>query len=273
MPILISVAVLLIIALVCAVILTVSSAFFGVKEDARVSEVLDRLPGANCGACGYSGCEAYAKALSEGLTDNPSLCVPGGDGTSREVAAIMGLAASDVEEQVAYVACNGTCTPEFKKFEYDGPKSCKIANMSYLGDMACKYACLGYGDCMNVCPRDAICINPEKGIAEIDPRKCIGCGLCAKTCPNGIIHIIKDTVSVIVKCTSKDKGKDVRSVCKNGCIACGKCEKVCPEGAIKVINNIAVIDYDKCSGCGECHKACPVKCIHAGNFICGSHFE
>ena len=144
--------------------------------------------------------------------------------------------------------------------------------MTFAGDRLCTFACLGYGDCMKVCPRDAISIN-ERGIAEIDPKKCIGCGLCAKTCPNGIIHLVKDITRVVVKCNNHYKGAEVRRFCDHGCIACGKCEKNCPTGAIKVIDNLARIDYDKCNSCGKCHQVCPVHCIEEDNFICGAHFE
>ena len=272
MPILIPVLVLLGISVLCALLLTLSSAFFGVKEDERVAEIRDCLPGANCGSCGYSGCDGYAKALSEGKTDNVSLCTPGGDGVAKRIGEIMGVDAADVVEKVAYVACNGSCNPEERKYIYEGPRTCKSANMSYSGDRFCTFACLGYGDCVKVCPRNAICIT-EKGIAEIDPRKCIGCGLCAKACPNGIIHLVKDTERVVVKCNSHSKGAEVRKYCNNGCIACKKCEKSCPSGAITVVDNLAVIDYDKCTGCGVCKNVCPVGVIHAGNFRCGAHFE
>ena len=104
MPILIPLLVLGVIALICAILLTVSSVLFGVKENEKVAAVRDCLPGANCGACGYSGCDGYAKALGEGKTNNPSLCVPGGDGVACELGAIMGLEAQDVVERVAYVA-------------------------------------------------------------------------------------------------------------------------------------------------------------------------
>ncbi len=272
-PILIAVAVLAAIALICAVLLTLSSVFFGVKEDERALEIRDCLPGANCGACGFSGCDAYAKALSEGKTDNPSLCIPGGDGVAGKIGEIMGLEAEDVVEQVAYVACNGSCLPSERKYIYDGIKTCVSANMAFSGDRECTFACLGYGDCVKVCPRDAITINTEKCIAEINPRKCIGCGLCEKTCPNHIIHLINDTSRIVVKCSNHDKGAKVRKICSNGCIGCMKCEKNCPEGAIKVEDNLATIDSTKCTGCGKCHEVCPVKCLHVGNFICGAHFE
>ena len=266
-----AIIVIAIIAIACAVLLTLAATFFAVKEDERVLAVRDCLPGANCGACGFSGCDGYAKALGEGKTDNPGLCTPGGADVAAQVSEIMGLAAGDVEAKVAYVGCNGSCLPENRKFVYDGIKTCAAANMSYAGDTACSFACLGYGDCIAVCPKDAISINPENGVADIDPTKCIGCGICAKTCPNHIIHIVKESTRVVVKCSSHDKGAVTRKACSNGCIGCMKCQKTCPEGAIKVENNLAVIDYDKCTGCGACQGACPVKCIHLENFICGTH--
>lgn len=272
MPVLIPVLLLLGIGIICAVVLSLASHFFGVKEDERAVEIRDALPGANCGACGFSGCDAYAKALSSGVTDKTNLCIPGGDGTAREISAILGVEAEDVVELVAYVGCNGGCNPEDRKYIYSGSHTCKAANMTFAGDRLCTFACLGYGDCMKVCPRDAISIN-ERGIAEIDPKKCIGCGLCAKTCPNGIIHLVKDITRVVVKCNNHYKGAEVRRFCDHGCIACGKCEKNCPTGAIKVIDNLARIDYDKCNSCGKCHQVCPVHCIEEDNFICGAHFE
>ncbi len=272
MEIIIPLLLLLAIGAFCAVLLTLASVLFGVKEDERAHDIREALPGANCGACGFSGCDAYAKALSEGKTDKTNLCVPGGDGTAKEIAAALGVEAEDVVEQVAYVSCNGACLPDEKKYKYDGPKSCRAANINYSGDRFCTFACLGYGDCVNVCPRDAICID-ERGVAHVDPRRCIGCGLCVRTCPNHIIHLIRDTSRVVVKCNNHRKGAVVRKNCENGCIACGKCEKICPHDAIHVIDNLAVIDYDKCTGCGNCRDACPVGCIHEGNFICGAHFE
>ena len=269
-PILISIGVMSAVAILCGAVLTVATIFFSVKEDEKFIAIRDCLPGANCGACGYSGCDGYAKALSEGKTDATNLCVPGGDKSSSDIASILGVEAADVVERVAYVACNGTCDAVQRKYEYRGEKTCHAANLSYSGDKFCTYACLGYGDCMRVCPKDAITI--DNGIAHINPQKCIGCGMCARECPNGIIKLINDTTRVVVECSNHDKGAAVRKYCTNGCIGCMKCEKTCPNGAIKVVNNLATIDYSLCTSCGACAEVCPVHCIHEGNFICGAHF-
>ena len=270
MSILIPVLVLFGVALLCAILLTVASTFFGVKEDQTATAIRECLPGANCGACGYSGCDGYAKALAEKSTDVTNLCVPGGDSTASEIAAILGVEAQDVVEKVAYVACNGTCDAVSTKFDYRGPKTCRAVELFYSGDKACIYACHGYGDCVKACPQNAISV--INGVAKVDPALCIGCGICVRECPNHIIALIDDTTKVVVKCSNHDKGAQTRKSCTNGCIGCMKCEKTCPRGAIKVIDNLATIDYSLCTGCGSCVAVCPVHCIHEGNFVCGAHF-
>lgn len=270
MDILIPVLICLGVALISGVILTVASKLFGIKEDEKYLQIRDCLPGANCGACGYSGCDGYAKALSTGKCTTANACVPGGDSAAREIASILGVEADDVIEQVAFVACNGNCEASKKKFEYIGRQSCRIANMAYNGDKVCTYSCLGYGDCVAVCPQNAITI--ENGVAKVNVVDCIGCGICTRSCPNGIIKLINRTSSVAVACSSHDKGAVTRKACTNGCIGCGKCEKTCQHGAIKVENNLAVIDYEKCVGCGDCVRACPVGCITEQSFVCGEKF-
>ena len=269
--ILIPLLVLSAIGIFCAVLLVVAARYFSTEGNEREATLRDCLPGANCGACGYSGCDGYAKALADGTAEKTNLCVPGGDGTAKAIADILGTQAEDVVELVAYVACGGTCDASGRKYDYRGKPSCVAANAAFSGDRFCKFACLGYGDCMHVCPRHAISI--EGGIAKVDSKKCIGCGLCAKTCPHGIIHLVRDTTRVVVKCSNKDKGAEVRKICKSGCIGCGKCEKACPSGAITVKDNLATIDYSKCTSCGLCTEVCPVHCLEEGSFLCGSRFS
>ena len=268
--ILIPVSILFGIALVCAILLTFANKYFGIKEDETAVAIRDCLPGANCGACGYSGCDGYAKALADKSISATNLCVPGGDGTAKRIAQILGVEAEEVVEKVAYVACNGTCDAVQKKHDYQGEKTCRSANMAYKGDKFCSFACLGYGDCAAICPRDAISV--VNGVARVDSKKCIGCGMCVSECPHSIIRLIDDTSRVVVECSNHDKGASTRKYCSNGCIGCMKCQKSCPNGAITVVNNLATIDYSLCTGCGACVGVCPVHCIHEGNFICGAHF-
>ncbi len=245
--------------IVCAVILTAASKFFGVKSDSKTENIRECLPGANCGACGYAGCDEYAAALSADGDIAPSLCIPGGHETSERISEILGLEHSYSKEIKAYIACGGNKNHTSRLFDYDGIKSCSAAKILYGGQKACYYGCLGFGDCAAVCPYDAICLTD--GIAQVDTRKCVGCGLCSKKCPQNIIKMAPADIAVYVNCSNHDKGADTKKVCDVGCIACKKCEKSCPAGAIKVENNLAAIDYTKCTGCLECAKVCPTSVI------------
>lgn len=243
---------------VCGVLLSLSSRFMAVKEDGRVGSIRECLPGANCGACGYTGCDSYAKALvEEGAKTN--LCVPGATFVAEKVAAILGVEAEAVENLTAFVHCNGTADAAAEKAVYEGVKSCKAASLLFGGQKACVYACLGFGDCASVCPTQAI--NVANGVAKVSPALCIGCGLCEKTCPKHIISLIPRESRVAVVCSNRENGATVRKECKNGCIACRKCEKICPTNAITVQNNLSHVDREKCVRCGKCAEVCPVRCI------------
>ena len=250
------------IGLVCGIILAVVSKFTRVEVDEQVEKLRACLPGANCGACGYTGCDGYAFALKNGAKTN--LCVPGADAVAKDIADILGVEAEDVIEQVALVKCTGTCGVVDRKYEYQGITSCAAVKTLYGGSGNCVYGCLGYGDCVNVCPNNAVSI--KDGVAVINPDECLGCGLCAKICPNRVISMIPDVQRIAVRCRNKQKGADTRKICKNGCIGCKKCELNCPTKAIKVTDNLAVIDNSLCDNCGKCAEVCPVKCIEVANF-------
>lgn len=244
--------------LVCGVVLVVAQKFMGVKEDETILNLRACLPGANCGACGYAGCDGYAKALAGGEAPI-NRCIPGADAVAAQLAEILGVEAADVEEQVARVACCGGLSQAGRKQEYHGVKSCVGAKSLNGGDKLCPYGCLGYGDCVAVCPHDAICI--KDGLAHVIAGRCVGCGLCAAACPNCLIHMTPATQVVFVVCSSAEKGAATRKACTVGCIGCKKCEKACPADAIRVENNLASIDPVRCTGCGQCATACPSGCI------------
>ncbi len=258
-PILIAVLIVSVIGLVCAVLLSVASKVMAVPVDERFGPVRECLPGANCGACGFAGCDAYAQALISDPTTPPNKCVPGGAAAAQGIAAVLGVESGEVIPMAAHVRCAGTCEKTQDKYDFGSNATCKGVKMFYGGKGACAYGCLGYGDCAAVCPEHAICV--ENGIAHVDPRRCIGCGICAKTCPNKVIEIIPKAAKVTVDCSNKDKGAVAMKVCKASCIGCMKCQKTCPNGAITVTNFLASIDQSLCTGCGLCAVGCPKKCI------------
>ncbi|MCR5823952.1 MAG: RnfABCDGE type electron transport complex subunit B [Lachnospiraceae bacterium] len=261
--IVIAVIVVSVVGLVCGVVLALASHFMDVPVDERFSKARECLPGANCGACGFTGCDGYAKALADGETTSSNLCVPGGDVVAKNLSKALGLTFEDVEEKVAYVHCNGNCDRSKDRAHYDGIGDCRSANLIYGGPEGCIYGCLGFGDCAQACPEQAICM--DDGIARIDVRKCIGCGICVRTCPKHIISLLNVTSKTVVQCSSKEKGALTRKACINGCIGCKKCELNCPEKAIKVVDNLATIDYSLCNGCGKCIELCPIGCLKPGH--------
>ncbi len=258
MEILIAFLVMLAIALVVGLLLLVCSHFFAVKEDPKKQEIRECLPGINCGACGYKGCDDYAAALAEGGV-KPNLCIPGAQSVADQIGGILGIEVEPFKDVVAFVACNGHCDVTSKIAEYDGVQTCQAASMLYGGTNSCRFGCLGFGDCAATCPSDAICL--VDGIARVDTSRCVGCGICANTCPKHIISMLSQNTQTVVMCSNTQKGADARKACKNACIGCKKCEKTCPNGAITVTNNLAVIDYTKCTNCGACVKECPTGCL------------
>jgi len=247
-----------IIGLICAILLNVASQLMYVKVDLRVTQLNEIMPGANCGACGYPGCEGFCVALAAGEAKT-NLCTPGGPELLKKISEILGVEAGSIETKMAYVLCKGENEMQQKKMEYKGIQSCSGAKQLFGGPTACAFGCLGYGDCQLVCPTHAICM--EKGLVHIIKDLCNGCGLCVKTCPNKLIVVDKTSLPVIVACKNIEKGAVVRKKCSVGCIACTKCVKECPDGAIVMEDNLAKIDYEKCSGCGKCVDVCMTKCI------------
>jgi ferredoxin len=119
------------------------------------------------------------------------------------------------------------------------------------------------------CQFDAIHMNPETGLPEVDEDKCTACGACTKACPRHIIELRKKGPKgrrIYVSCMNKDKGAAAMKACKAACIGCGKCEKECKFEAITITNNLSYIDFNKCRMCKKCVEACPTHAIHAVNF-------
>lgn len=258
MNILYAILVLGVMGAVFGLILAVASKIFEVKTDPRMERVVECLPGANCGGCGFAGCEAYAKAVCAGEAE-PSLCAVGGADVAEKICGIMGLEESaGAVRTVAFVKCSGGCVG--LKADYYGISDCSAAIRAPGGGLTlCSSACLGFGNCVEACKFDAIRI--EGGAAKVDPEKCTGCGACIEACPRNIIVPRPYDKKYAVACGNRDKGAVARKICENGCIACKLCEKVCQNDAIHVEGNLAAVDFEACVNCGACAAKCPRKII------------
>ena len=259
--ILIAVLVLGAMGLLFGLVLAIASKVFAVKTDERLEPLTEALPGANCGGCGFSGCAAYAQAILDGKA-KIGLCAAGGQAAADQMAKIMGVEAEQTERMVAMVRCRHKDAQ--KKGEYQGLKSCLAATkVAGNGPNVCAFGCIGFGDCAAACKFGAMKV--IDGCAIVNADKCTGCMACAAACPKGLIQKVPYHEDIVVACSSRDKGADVRKICDIGCIGCKICEKNCPNDAIHVIDNLAVIDYAKCDSCGICAEKCPRHLISDSN--------
>lgn len=252
-----------------ATILYIASQKFKVDEDPRIGLVQEALPGANCGGCGFPGCGGFADACVKAESLDGLFCPVGGSDTMNQVATILGKEAGASTPKIAVVRCNGTCTARPRLNTYDGARNCAIAASLYGGETGCSYGCFGYGDCVNACTFDAIHINSETMLPEVDEEACTACGACVKACPKSIIELRKQgpkSRRIFVSCVNKDKGGVAKKACANACIGCSKCVKECTFDAISVVNNVAYIDDTKCRLCRKCVAVCPTGAIHELNF-------
>ncbi|MGI6248782.1 MAG: RnfABCDGE type electron transport complex subunit B [Acutalibacteraceae bacterium] len=258
--ILLAIVIVAAIGLISGLGLAVASIIMAVPVDKKAEEIEGILPGINCGACGFSGCSGYAKALSLGETVNTALCSPGGNDVSKEIAVITGLAAGEVLPSAAVVLCQGNNINTGEKLVYAGVKSCKLAAQLFSGPKTCNYGCLGFGDCVEACDYNAIHICD--GVARINPSACRACKKCVATCPKGLIEMLPlHEAKAAVLCANKEKGALTRKQCKTGCISCTRCVKACEFDAVSIVDGCAVVEYDKCTACGKCVEVCPTKAI------------
>lgn len=245
--------------LIFGALLAFASKKFYVETDPRQANIRAILPGANCGGCGFPGCDAFAEALVEGNAPI-SGCAAGGSALIESLAAILDVEPVKAEPKIAFLKCGGSRDKTVKNCVYYGGYDCRAAAVvPGKGPTSCAYGCMGLGTCVSVCPFHAITI--ENGLAVVDPGKCVGCGVCVENCPRNVLVLVPRKSKIGVSCNSPLRGPDVKKVCSVGCIGCMLCVKSCPVQAIEMKGSLAVIDPDKCINCGICVTKCPTKII------------
>ncbi|MBK1733967.1 Fe-S cluster protein [Halorhodospira abdelmalekii] len=224
-------------------ILAVANRRLYVFEDPRIDELEDLLPRANCGACGLAGCRPFAEALVKGETE-PARCTANSAELNQEIADRLGVALGNQERQIARLACAGGTHVAATRARYEGLKSCRAAALVAGGGKGCTWGCLGLGDCAVVCRFDAIRLN-RYGLPMIDPQRCTACNDCVEICPKDLLSLQPESHRLWVNCRNQDPQDEAMAQCEVVCTGCGRCAADAPEGLIRIERNLAIIDYEK----------------------------
>jgi len=183
----IAVIVLGLIGFVFAIFLAYLSKKLKVEEDPRTEKILAVLPGLNCGACGFSGCRAYAEAVVKKCHIFAG-CLPGGKDINNQISGILEIVGclSDTK-QILVCHCQADINQKNQSSDYSGPQNCRGADI--VGSIIdCAYGCLGLGDCIKVCPTGALSLENKR--LRINTKKCINCGKCILACPRNLFEFI-----------------------------------------------------------------------------------
>jgi electron transport complex protein RnfB len=121
------------------------------------------LPQTQCGKCGYSGCEPYAKAIASGEA-YINQCPPGGETGIHKLAALL----------------NREFKPLNLQFGVEKPMEIAVID---------EQTCIGCTLCIEACPVDAI-IGASKQMHTVITACCTGCELCIPPCPVDCIRMI-----------------------------------------------------------------------------------
>ena len=105
--------------LIFGALLAFATKKFYVETDPRQADIRAILPGANCGGCGYPGCDGFAEALVNG-TAKITGCAAGGSALAERIAAILGVDAVTEEHIIAFLKCGWASDKTVKNCVYSG---------------------------------------------------------------------------------------------------------------------------------------------------------
>lgn len=232
---------------------------FHVEVDPKIEQLINILPCINCGACGYPGCSGYAEALIKDEVEI-NLCSPGAHEVMEKIGKILGKTGVTKLKYVAKVFCLGDDAVALKDYKFNGEDDCSTVYNFFNGDKSCKYGCVGRGNCIRVCPVNAI-MRDEYNRIWIDANICIGCEKCINVCPSKVIKMVPINGGYFVACSNLEPGKIVKKICKKGCIGCKLCEKASSVDRIKVDNYLALVSYKSDEDLYQAALKCPADVI------------
>lgn len=244
-------------------VLAVANQRLKVEEDPGIEELTQKLPGLNCGACGFPSCREFAKGAIEGKEEAiNTMCRVATPDIVELISKIAGITKGPAK-RIAVVFCGAKNKDKTMKAVYKGVNTCRSADIIFGGGMNCEYGCLGLADCAKACPFDAV--EMSDGLPKIDPNKCVACGKCINACPRDIIELMPYDVNnlVVTACRSKDGAAFTRKICSVGCIACKICEKL-SGGVFVVEENLSKLKVGRMKEdvkWDEIIKKCPTKTI------------
>ena len=241
LAILTSVAILGGLGLAFGTLIAVAHLKLRVWEDPRIDVLEEILPGANCGACGFAGCRAFAEAATHGDVV-PAGCTVMGEFELEEFAETLGVDVGEADRRVARLLCAGGSDVSTRKADYFGIESCAAAVAVSGGGKGCTWGCLGLADCQVACTFDAIQMNPF-GLPVVEPEKCTACNDCVVACPLDLFVLMPESQHLIVQCKNLLDGEAATDVCSVACNACGRCVADAAPGLIAMKSGLAVIDY------------------------------
>lgn len=232
-----------VIGLFWAIVVVVVNKKFHVEENPLIEQVIGCLPGVNCGACGFAGCGALGEAIVEQNVD-PTVCPVNEDTNIENIGKLLGreVSAKGIK-RVAKLHCSGTHANVEDRANYQGAETCMAEHITNGGGKACLYGCLGLGDCIKVCPFDAI-VMQENGLPAVNAEKCTACGKCVDACPRNLFQLTPIDQPIFILCSSHDSGAITKKACKVGCIACSICDKKVDATVFKITDNLATVDYE-----------------------------
>lgn len=231
------------------------------RSDPLTESALAALPAWDCGLCGADDCRSFARAVSASATN--ARCRAGGAAVEKRLSVVLGREPYKRKsvKSVAVVACSGSADKIQPLFRYEGFKDCAAAARLYGGPRSCGSGCLGYGNCVSICPNQAISVT--NGLAVVEPELCDGCGACVKSCPTGVIRMLPRRDSWYVACSSTADPEVKAESCSASCNACGVCARQSAGSEFSVRSNLAVPSGGATGNWSEIAADCPTGVIRS----------